>query len=106
MSSDWLRRDSLRQGTRGTAWDMALDVREFDIRLDEICIPLRLFYGERDITAPTARVRRVVAVLPTARLTTYEHGAHRSTLCNRCEEIAHVLAGEPLAGEKAGLRIV
>ena len=72
---------------------MALDVRGFDIRLDEICIPLLLIYGEQDITAPTALVRRVVAGLPTARLTTYE------TLCNGCEEIAHVLAGEPVAGE-------
>lgn len=98
-------RESLRQGTRGPVWDMGRYVREFDFGLDEIRIPLVLFHGEQDTNAPIALVRKMVAGLPTARLTTYEHEAHLSMLCNHFEEIAQVLVGSPQEGQKAGLSI-
>jgi pimeloyl-ACP methyl ester carboxylesterase len=84
-------RECLRQGTRGAAWDMRLYVREFDFKLDEIRIPLKLFHGERDVNAPLALVRRMIRQLPTARLVTYENEAHFSTLCNHLDEVARAL---------------
>ena len=86
-------RESMRQGTKGAAWDMCLYVREFDFRLDEIRMPLKLFHGEQDMNAPIAMVRKVVAELPSAQLVTYENEAHLSTLCNHVDEFAQALVG-------------
>ena len=84
-------RESLRQGTKGAAWDMRLYVREFDFRLDEVRMPLQLFHGEQDTNAPIAMVHRAVAELPSAQLVTYETEAHLSTLCNHLDEFARAL---------------
>ena len=86
-----LMRESLRQGTRGAAWDVRLYVREFDFRLEDVHFPLELFHGEQDTNAPPAMVRRVVAALPSARLTTYEGESHLSTLCNHADDFARAL---------------
>ena len=84
-------RECMRQGTKGAAWDMRLYVREFDFRLDEIRMPLKLFHGEKDMNAPIAMVRKVIAELPLAQLVTYENDAHLSTLCNHMDEFAQAL---------------
>jgi pimeloyl-ACP methyl ester carboxylesterase len=91
--------ECMRQGTKGPAWDMRMYVREFDFELNEIRMPITLFHGEQDVNAPLALVRRMVAELPSASLTTYENDAHFSTLCNHLDEFALALAGdrEPLA---------
>ena len=91
-------RESMRQGTRGPAWDLGLYVREFDFRLDEIHMPLTLFHGEQDANAPIAMVRRAVAQLPTARLFTYGQEAHLSTLCNHMDDVARAVVDQPAAG--------
>lgn len=84
-------REALRQGSRGSAWDMRLFVRPLDIRLEDIRMPLHIFHGEKDSNVPIALVRDTVARIPTAKLTVYPHEAHLSTLCNRFDEIAHAL---------------
>lgn len=84
-------RASLHQGTKGAAWDMRLYGREFDFRLDEIRMPLKLFHGEQDANVPIAMVRRIAAELPNAQLVTYENEAHISTLCNHLDEVARAL---------------
>jgi pimeloyl-ACP methyl ester carboxylesterase len=87
-------RECVRQGTKGAAWDMGLYVREFDFRMDEIKMPLKLFHGGRDANAPVALARRVASEVPSARLVIYEDEAHLSTLCNHADEIARALVGE------------
>ena len=62
---------------------MRLYVRDWDFRLDEIHMPLKLFHGEQDRNAPIA-----MAMLPDAELVTYENEAHLSTLCNCLAEFA------------------
>ena len=86
-----MMRECMRRGTKGPAWDMRLYMREFDFKLDEIRMPLKLFHGERDVNAPIALVRRMVAELPSAQLVTYENEAHFSTLCNHLDEFARAL---------------
>lgn len=66
-------------------------MREFDFKLNEIRMPLKLFHGERDVNAPIALVRRMVAELPSAQLVTYENEAHFSTLCNHVDEFAEAI---------------
>ena len=86
-------RESLRQGTKGPAWDMRLYVHPLDIRLQDIQIPLHLFHGAKDTNVPIALVRDMLAVLPTAKLVAYPHDAHLSTLCEHFDDIARVLVG-------------
>ncbi|MEM6426919.1 MAG: alpha/beta hydrolase, partial [Cyanobacteria bacterium P01_D01_bin.128] len=38
--------EGLRSGTLGTAWDLQLYFRKWDFNLDEIRMPITLFYGE------------------------------------------------------------
>lgn len=84
-------RESLRQGTRGPAWDLRLVVHPFDFRLDEIRMPLHLFHGTLDRNSPVALARRAAAEIPGAQLTVYPEDAHLSTLCNHVEEFARIL---------------
>lgn len=86
-----MMRECMRQGTKGPAWDLRLYMREFDFKLEEIKMPLRLFHGEGDVNAPIALVRRMVAKLPSAKLVTYADEAHFSTLCNHLDEIVEAI---------------
>ncbi|MBE1159833.1 alpha/beta fold hydrolase [Dyella acidiphila] len=84
-------REALRQGTRGTAWDMRLYMHPLGIRLEDIQIPLQVFHGGKDANMPIELVRATLASIPTATLTVYPYEAHLSTLCNRFDDIARAL---------------
>jgi pimeloyl-ACP methyl ester carboxylesterase len=84
-------REAFRQGTQGVAWDMRMYVHPFDIRLQDIHLPLRVFHGEKDMNVPIVLVREALAGIPGATLTSYAHEAHLSTLCNGFEDIARAL---------------
>ena len=84
-------RESMAQGTKGAVWDMRLYVRDWDFRLDEVHMLLKLFHGEQDRNAPIASVRKAMTMLPNAELVTYENEAHLSTLCNHLAEFAPAL---------------
>ncbi len=84
-------RESMRQGTKGAAWDMRLYGREFDFRLQDVRLPITLFHGDADTNVPIALARRGAACLPGSRLVTCTGDAHLSTLCNHIDEIGAVL---------------
>ncbi|MEO1069238.1 MAG: hypothetical protein AAFW95_08980, partial [Cyanobacteria bacterium J06638_6] len=86
--------EGLRSGTRGTAWDLQLYFREWDFSLDEIRMPLTLFYGEDDRNVPLDLVKRTAATLPTAKLVMYPNEGHISVVVNQIEAIAKVLVGD------------
>jgi len=86
-----MMRECMRGGTKGPAWDLRLYMCEFDFKLAEIQMPLKLFHGERDVNAPIALVRRMVVELPNAQLVTYENESHLSTLCNHVDEFAEAI---------------
>jgi pimeloyl-ACP methyl ester carboxylesterase len=83
--------ESMRNGSKGAAYDGRLYFQEWDFSLDEIQIPLTLFHGEQDRTVPIAYVKRVVAKnLPTAQLSIYPEEGHISIL-NQFEIISKAL---------------
>lgn len=84
-------REAMRQGTKGAEWDLRLYVRDWDFRLDEIRVPVKLFHGEQDRNAPIALVRKMTTQLPTAQLITYQNEAHLSTFNNHLDEIGQAL---------------
>lgn len=86
--------EGLRSGTRGTAWDLQLYFRKWDFSLDEIRMPLTLFYGEEDRNVPLDLVKRVAATLPTTKLVMYPNEGHISVVVNQIEAIAKALLSE------------
>jgi len=87
----WAVGEAVKQGSKGTLWDMRLHVREWDFDLAEIQVPLTLYHGEQDRNIPLALVQRVVSSLPRAQLLTYPEDDHVSTLSNHFDEIAKAL---------------
>jgi pimeloyl-ACP methyl ester carboxylesterase len=97
----YVLREAMRQGARGPAWDMHLYVRPFDIRVQDIRMPLHIFHGEKDANVPLPWVRAALAEIPTAKLTTYPREAHLSTLCNRFDDLAKaLLESTPLSSHR------
>ncbi len=90
-SSQRIVREVMRQGGKGSAWDVRLYVREWDFDLDEIQFPLKLFHGEQDRNMPLEVVQRVANDLPSAQLLAYPEEGHVSTFPNHFDEIARAL---------------
>ena len=86
--------EGLRSGTRGTAYDLQLYFREWDFGLDDIRMPLTLFYGEEDKNVPLELVKRTAATLPTATLVMYPNEGHISVVVNQLDAIAKTLLSE------------
>ncbi len=83
--------EGLRSGTRGTAYDLQLYSKKWDFSLDEIQMPLTLFYGEEDRNVPLELVKRTAATLPTAKLVMYPNEGHISVVVNQIEAITKAL---------------
>ena len=86
-----MTRESMAQGTKGAVWDMRLVVRDWDFRLEDVRMPLKLFHGEQDRNAPIQMVWKAMTMLPNAQLVTYKNEAHLSTLCNHLADFAPAL---------------
>lgn len=54
----------IRPGTRGLVDELALYARPQCFRLDQITIPVYLWHGDRDVSAPTALARAAAAAIP------------------------------------------
>lgn len=85
--------EALRSGTRGSVWDTQLYLRKWDFSLDEIQMPITLFYGEQDRNVPLDLARRVAESLPQAQLRILPNEGHISVAVNQIEAIAKVLLG-------------
>ena len=86
--------EAMRRGVKEAAYDVQLYAHEWDFSLDEIQIPLIMFHGEQDRNVPIAPIKRVVASLPTAKLTTYPEEGHFSLMVNQFEAIAKSLVDD------------
>jgi pimeloyl-ACP methyl ester carboxylesterase len=60
-------REALRQGTLGATQELGLFSRPWDVRLDQIRMPLHLWHGEADAQVPVAIARRLAAAIPDCR---------------------------------------
>jgi pimeloyl-ACP methyl ester carboxylesterase len=55
------KREALRQGPEGLAWDLALAAQPWGFRLEDIRVPVHLWHGDRDVCAPPAMGRHLAA---------------------------------------------
>ena len=56
--------EALRQGGRGAAWELTLIARRWDVRLQDVRMPVSLWQGLADQILPAAMARRLAAALP------------------------------------------
>ena len=84
--------ESMRQGTRGVAWDTHLYAVPWDFRMEEICFPVHLLHGEADLNVPAAVARQVAAAIPGCQAAFYPGEGHLPVLPNHLDEILAVLA--------------
>ena len=83
--------ESVKQGVKGAALDIRMNVREWDFDLDEIHLPILLFHGRLDKNMPLAHVQQTANQLHDARLVTYPDDGHISTFANHSNEIVKAL---------------
>ena len=83
--------ESMRQGTRGVAWDTHLYASPWDFRMEEICFPIRLLHGEADRNVPVSVARKVAATIPGCQATYYPGEGHLSMLANHLDEVIFTL---------------
>jgi len=86
--------ESMRQGTRGVAWDTHLYPRPWDFRLEEINFPVRLLHGEADLNIPVAVARKLAADIPKCQAAFYPSEGHISTAVNHLDEVIFALVSE------------
>jgi pimeloyl-ACP methyl ester carboxylesterase len=86
-------REAFRQGPRGPAWDARAADRRWGFRLEEIRVPVWLWYGSEDRTVPPAVGRYLADRIPGSRTHFFQTDAHISTLVNHVEEILRALLG-------------
>ena len=83
--------ESVKQGVKGAAWDIRMNVRQWDFDLDEIQLPILLFHGRLDKNMPLAHVQQTANQLHDAQLVTYPDDGHISTFANHSNEIVKAL---------------
>jgi pimeloyl-ACP methyl ester carboxylesterase len=84
-------REALRQGTRGPVQELYLFSRPWDVPLDQIRMPVRLWHGEADAQVPPAIARRLAAALPECRAR-FMPGAGHLWVLDHLEEVLTALA--------------
>lgn len=83
-------REALRQGPRGAAQELVLFSRPWDVPLDQIRMPVRLWHGEADAQVPVVIARGLAAALPDCRAS-FIPGAGHLWLLDHLDEILAAL---------------
>jgi pimeloyl-ACP methyl ester carboxylesterase len=79
--------EAFRRGVRGATWDGCLLARSWGFRLEDIQMPVDLWYGESDVIVPPAMGRLYARILPACRATFLPGEGHFSTLFGHVREI-------------------
>jgi pimeloyl-ACP methyl ester carboxylesterase len=83
--------ESVRQGGRGVAWDLALLARPWGFPLKEISTPVRLWHGLDDQTVPALMSEFLANSLPHATLSLLAGEGHVSLSADHAHEILAAL---------------
>ena len=84
--------ETFRSGTEGAAWSNALMARPWGFPLEEIQVPVGIYYGQEDTNVPLAMAEHLAQKIPGSQLHIMPNEGHGSILINRMEEILNYLA--------------
>ena len=76
-----------RNGIDGDALEWGLYVNPWGFKIEEIRMPVKLWYGIHDRQVPVGMGRYLAQLIPNAELVEVEDGGHFSTINNHIEEI-------------------
>jgi pimeloyl-ACP methyl ester carboxylesterase len=79
--------EALRQGGRGAAWELTLIARAWDLRLEDVRMPVGLWQGLADQILPAALARRLAAALPACNPRYFPEEGHLSLVVRRIGEV-------------------
>ncbi len=68
--------EAARQGVRAFADEVILVSKPWDLRLEQITMPVHLWHGEEDHSTPIAMARAMAAAIPNGRATCLPHEGH------------------------------
>jgi pimeloyl-ACP methyl ester carboxylesterase len=88
---------ALRGSSRGPAWELGLIAGAWNIRHEDVRIPVRLWHGEQDIIVPPAMGRHAERALPDCRATYLPGDGHFSITVRHMDAILGELLVEPEA---------
>jgi pimeloyl-ACP methyl ester carboxylesterase len=82
--------EAFRSGSRGVAWEFVLLARPWGFRLEEIAVPVHLWHGEDDWSAPIAMGRYLASAIPDCQAT-FLPGEGHFMIAGRMEQILDAL---------------
>lgn len=97
-------RESVRQGGKGIALELALLARPWGFALADVTTPIRLWHGLDDNTVPSVMSEFLARALPNATLSLLPGEGHLSTSVNHSMEIIGTIATRGDALRDDGLR--
>ena len=79
--------EALRQGGRGPAWELTLMARPWDLRLQDVAMPVSLWQGLADQILPAAMARHLAAALPACSARFLPEEGHLSLVVRHIGEV-------------------
>ena len=76
-----------RSGVDGDAWEWQMYVRPWGFELEDLKVPMGLWYGEVDGNVPVGMGHYMATQIPNSQLTVVPDGGHFSTINNHIHEI-------------------
>lgn len=97
-------RTALSSTTRGTVTESALLADDWEVTLDAVRCPVRVWHGEHDTNVPVASARQLAGTLPTGALRVLDGRDHLGTLAQaRDHLLAARHAGDRVPEDPAGV---
>lgn len=85
--------EAARQGSRGLSWELSMIARPWGFRLEDIRVPVRLWYGTGDVTTPLQMAYYLASAIPTADLELWPDAAHQAIFVH-WREVLSALVGD------------
>jgi pimeloyl-ACP methyl ester carboxylesterase len=85
-------REALRDGARGTAWDLRLYTRPWGFRQEDVVMPVHFWHGERDTIVPPSLARMQHLALQDCRARIFPDEGHFSVVFNQARSMLGLLS--------------
>jgi pimeloyl-ACP methyl ester carboxylesterase len=88
-------KEGLRPGMQGAAWDGFLFARPWGFRLEDIRVPVHLWYAGRDVIVPPTMGQHLARAIPNCQVKFYPEDGHFSLPFGRMDEILQTVNRHP-----------
>lgn len=86
-------REMMRTGTRGMAWDAALTARSWGFALQDVAVPVEVWYGGQDTNAPPQMGKYLSEQIPRSTVHYEPEEGHFSLIVHHFEKMIQTIYG-------------